>query len=91
MPRAITGHRSDYHSGRSYKIRVIKMGHMITRTERHVKTKPITVEDFIRNEMSKNNQLQMVDKFDELVDHSTKLYKHKESNEHETNIIGIKK
>ena len=44
--------------------------------KRHVKTTPITAEDYLRNRVCKKSVLKTAYKFDELVDHYTKLYKH---------------
>ena len=46
---------ADENSGKCYEIRVTKMGYTITRTKRHIKTTPITAEDYLRNDVSKTN------------------------------------
>ena len=55
---------------------VTKMGSMITRTKRHVKTTPVTTEEYLRNEVSKKNISQGADRSDKPVDQYTKLYEH---------------
>ena len=44
-----------------------------------MKSSPITAEEFLRNDTSKTNWPQTVDKFNKLVDHFAELYKHKQS------------
>ena len=48
-------HGSNDQHNRSYKIKVTKIGHTITTTERHVKTTLIMAEDNLRNEISGTN------------------------------------
>ena len=48
------GHVSEYHNGRSNKIRVTKTRCTNTRTKRYIKTTPIYKEDYFKNAMSKD-------------------------------------
>ena len=57
MHGTIPGPGSDDHNGRSYKIRMTKIGHTITRTRRHMKSIPITAEDYIHYQVKKTNKL----------------------------------
>ena len=71
----IVDYGSDDYHGRSYKLRVTKMGHIITKTKRQIKTIPITAEEYLRNVVLEKTALQVEDKFDKLVDYYMKLYK----------------
>ena len=53
------------------------MNCIITRTKRHIETTPVTAGEYLRNEVKKKSAIQAEDKFDELVDHYLKLFKHK--------------
>ena len=64
----VVGHGSGDHKRRSYKIIMTKTRHTITRMKRHVKTTPISAEDYLRKEMSKANLPQTDDKLNELID-----------------------
>ena len=44
MYGTIVGHGSDDHHSRCYRIQVTKMGHIITRNKRHIKSIPIITE-----------------------------------------------
>ena len=85
MHGTIVEQGSDDHSGRSYKIQTTKVGFTITRTLSHVKDTPITAENYLRNKISKSNIPQATGKFGTLVNHFTKLCKHEQSREDETN------
>ena len=52
----VVRHLSNYHDGRSYKIRVSKTGCIITRTDRHVKTTLIIAEEYLRNAVAKKDK-----------------------------------
>ena len=54
MHRTVVGHGSDDHKGRSYNIRMTKTGCIITRMKRYIKANPISVDDYPRKKMSKN-------------------------------------
>ena len=45
----VVGHRFDNHHGRSYKIRVVKMGHTIISASRHINITLGTVNKYLRN------------------------------------------
>ena len=66
-------HRADDHHGRSYKIRLLKMGCIITRTSRNTKCFPITVGEYLRNEVAKKNKLLWKSRLNELIK-PVKLY-----------------
>ena len=51
----------------------------------------IWAEDYLRNKMHKTNQPKIVDKFSEMVDHFTELYRHKQYKDNETNKSGSDK
>ena len=74
MYGTVVGHGSNNHHGRSYKIRVSKMSHIIIRTNRHVKNIPITVEEYMRNEVTKKDKILGANRFNKLINHYTKLY-----------------
>ena len=58
MHKTMVGHGTDKHKGRSYKIQVMKIGYIITRIKTLEKASPISVEDYLRKEISENNRLQ---------------------------------
>ena len=62
--KTVVGHATKHHNVTACKTRST-----ITRIKRHVKTTPISAEDYLRNEMSKDNQPQTDIKFNKLVDH----------------------
>ena len=70
----VVRHTSYGDHGKSYRIRVLKMGYIISRTDRHVKTTPITVEEYLENEVVKKDKTVGENRVDKLVDHYTKLY-----------------
>ena len=45
------------YNGRSYRIRIMKIGRIVTRTTRHIMTTPISTEQYLRDHMSKQNYL----------------------------------
>ena len=53
---------TDNHNGRSYRIRVTKTGHVITRTKRHIKSTNVSVDDYLWNEMTKASQTLAADR-----------------------------
>ena len=55
------------------------MGQIITGTKRPMKTIPIMAEEYLRNEVRKKNLSQLLDKFDELVEHFANLHEQKEA------------
>ena len=56
----IVRHGAEDNRGTSYKIRVTKTRCIITRVKRHVKATPISVEDYLRKDMSKANRTQTI-------------------------------
>ena len=62
------GHGSEDHKCQKYRIRVMKTGSTITRTKRHLKPTPISVEDYMRKEILKTNRQQTDDKLNDLID-----------------------
>ena len=60
--------------GRSYKVQMIKMWCIINRIKRHVRTTPISAEDYLRKQMLKVNRPQTSDK---LTDSFALLNQHK--------------
>ena len=62
------------HHERSYRMRVSKMGHISTRTNRHIKTTPIMLDEYLRKEVVEKVKILGADIFNKLVDHYTKLY-----------------
>ena len=58
---------SEEHSGRSFKIQVMKTRHNITKMKSHVKPTPVKAKKHIRNEMMKGSTLQVADRCKELV------------------------
>ena len=73
----IVAYWSEYHNKRRYKIRVAKMGCIITKSKRHVKACHSTRLHAERD--INKNKLQTTDKFNALVDHFAELYKHEQS------------
>ena len=65
----IVGHGSDADKGKSYKIRMMKTKCIITRTRRQVKATPISVKDYLSEEMSKANRPQAYDNLSKLIDY----------------------
>ena len=61
------------------------MGHANTRTKRQMKATIISAEDYVRNDVSRVNQQQVTDRFNELVDQFTELYKDEHSNKRNGN------
>ena len=53
MHRTVTGHKSEDHNGRSYKITVTKIRFKTGRPKGHVKAAQISAEHYLRNRMSK--------------------------------------
>ena len=78
----VVWHGSDDHHDRNYKIQVPKMGHIITRTNWHVKTTLITEEEYLRNKVVKMDKMQGSNQFNELKDHYTKLYENEALHHH---------
>ena len=66
MHRMIIGYESGDHSGRSYRVQVTKMGHIII-MKRHIKTIPVTAEAYLRKEVNKNNASQVASRLNKLV------------------------
>ena len=60
---------TDDYKGRSYRVQVIKNGHIITRMKRHVRATQISAEDHLRKVMSKANRPQTNNKLNEFMDH----------------------
>ena len=79
----MVGHGSDDHHGRGYNILVTKTGCIITRTRSHVKSTPITLDEYLQSEVSKRDTVQRSDKYDEVVNYYTKLYQHKKQEKSE--------
>ena len=77
------GHGSCDHNGRSYTVRVTKMGCTIARTKRHVKGTHISVEEYLINEVIRANSPQVADRLNELVDQFMQPHKHMLSNKTE--------
>ena len=71
----IIGHGSSDHNSRSCWIRVTKMGCTFTRANGHVMTTPMSVGDYLRNELSKAKQQHVADRFDKLLDHLAHIHK----------------
>ena len=84
MQRTVVGYGSDDHNRRTYKIRVAKVGCIITRTKGHVKAIAPTAEDCLQKEISKK-KYQVTDKFNELI------CKHEHSRGTERNGSGMVK
>ena len=71
----ITGHVTDNHNGRSYRVRVTNIGRVTTRMKRQIKPTNITAEDYLQNEMAKGNQTLAADGLNKLADHFMQLHK----------------
>ena len=56
MHGTVVGHGSEDHKGQSYKMRVIMTGCTITKMKQHLRATPISVEDYLRKEMSNANR-----------------------------------
>ena len=69
-------HGADDQNGRSYKVRVMKTSHIITRMKRHVRAIPILAEDYPMKEISKSNRLHTDDRLNELTDYFAMLNQH---------------
>ena len=69
------GDRSDDTSGRSYRIRVTKIGHAIMGMKRHVEVTNIYTEGYLRNKILKARQARAVDRLNELTDLFIQLHK----------------
>ena len=63
----VVGHGSDNYMGRSYKLRMMKTGCIITRTKRHMRSTPVSAEVYPREEMSKANRPQADNKLNEFL------------------------
>ena len=67
MHGSMVGHRKENNKGRTCKIKVTKMGCIIPRMKKQVKSIPISA-DYMWV-ISKNNRLQIDDKLSKLTDH----------------------
>ena len=59
MNGTIVGHGSYGHEGISYQIRITRLGHVITRAKRHIKTSQIMAEEYLRKEVLKKSTSQV--------------------------------
>ena len=48
----VVGGGDHNHNNRSYTIRITKTGHIITRNSKHIKTTPITAEQYLRDQFT---------------------------------------
>ena len=76
MHGSIEGQVPEDHKGRSYKIKVLKTEHLITKIKRHIKAIPVLVEDYLRLKISKANGLQADDKLNKDIDCFALLNQH---------------
>ena len=64
MHGTVVNHRSQDHDSRLYRICVVIIGHIITRTAHHVRQTLICVEEYLRSEIHKSTQAQTDIDFD---------------------------
>ena len=68
------GHESDDHHGGCYRISVSKISNIINRASKHIKMTPISVEEYLRNEVAEKDKILGANKLDETMDQYTRLY-----------------
>ena len=73
MHETMVGHQTDDHDSRSYRVQVIKTRCIMTRMKRHVRTTPISAQDYLRKEMYKANRPETYEKLNELTNHCALL------------------
>ena len=52
--RTIVGAGDHNHNNRSYTIRITRTGYIVTRNSKHIKTMPITTEQYLRDQITQH-------------------------------------
>ena len=86
MHGTIVLHRMECHNGRLIGYNLPSLNAQKQEQRDIWKPPPLPAEDYLRNEMSKDNQLKADNNFNKPIDHFVQLNKHKHSNE-----IGVKR
>ena len=70
---------------------VTETEHILTRTKKHMTATPISIEEYLRNEISKTNTPQTADRCNDLMEYFPKLNEHKHSKMYKTSEGNISK
>ena len=52
----VVGRGDHNHNNRSYTLQVTKAGHIITRNSKHMKSTPITAEQYLRDQLTQHTE-----------------------------------
>ena len=55
MHKTIIDHCDSDHSGRSYRIHIMKTGKVVTKIAGHIKTTPVLAEEYLREQILKQS------------------------------------